>query len=115
MYQKGYVEVFVSPEAFQGLLPKLQVGLVHLRLLSALAEITRQLRSLWSTSGPTFAWVYYSPAHPCHLQAASNLTFLASNKAGDLSCSASASGVSAVSWGVFPGTGLRVSWGVSRV
>ena len=29
VYQKGYVEVFVSPEAFQGLLPKLQVGLVY--------------------------------------------------------------------------------------
>lgn len=29
VYQKGYVEVFVSLEAFQGLLPKLKVGIEY--------------------------------------------------------------------------------------
>ncbi len=59
VYQKGFVEAFVSPEAFKKLLPR--------------------------------------------LQASPSLTWVATNKAGDASSSASASGVSAVSWGVFPG------------
>ena len=47
------------------------------------------------------------------LQASPNLTYLASNKAGDMSTSASASGVSAVSWGVFPGEREMIKIGPS--
>lgn len=62
VYQKGYVEFFVSPEQFKTLLPELQAA------------------------GP-------------------QVTFMASNKDGtEASASPNASAVSAVSWGVFPGS-----------